>query len=129
MTHSEDALALGYREYGSLEGELESVHDRDACYIVIRERLGGERVKCMLQSDPHLLEIAHSLLSKRVSVSGEVCYSGDGLPSMILHVGHLEERRPPSRAMKDLYGALADPEVERIGSAAFLRKIRGYGSE
>ena len=129
MTNTGDAVTAGYRQFGSLEGELESVHDDNACYIVIRERLGGERVKCMLQSDLRLLKLAHSLLSKRVSVSGEVCYSPDGLPSMVLHVDHLEERRPPTRPMKDLYGALADPEVQRIGAAAFLHKVRGYGAE
>ena len=129
MTDTENVVTAEYRELGSLEGELESVHEGDTVHITIKERLRGGPVKCMLPSDPHWLELAQSMLSKRVRVSGEVCYSANGIPRMILHVGHIEEVKPPTRPMKELYGALADPEVQRIGAAAFLRKIRGYGPE
>ena len=129
MTDTENALTTEHRELGSLEGELVSVHGGDALYVTIKERLWGKRIKCMLPSESHWLEEANAMLSKRVRVSGEVCYSADGVPRMILHVGHIEEVKPPTRPMKELFGALADPEVQRIGAAAFLRKIRGYDPE
>ena len=119
-------LAADYSNLGSIEGTLEIINAH-ALSVTVWERLSGAPVRCDLPAGPHWIELAKSLLTRNVLVAGDVRYFTNGVPRSVGEVVAIEDAPKTIGPMKAHFGALSDPDVQRLGSVEFLRRIRAYG--
>ena len=118
-------LAADYHNLGSIEGTLEIINAH-APSITIWERVSGSPVRCALPPGPYSIDLAKSLLTRNVLVAGDIRYFTNGIPRSVSAVEVIEDAPKATGPMKATFGSLPDPEIARLGSAAWLKKIRGY---
>ena len=82
---AKSALGAGFDEYGTVEGKLSVLSERQGVHFVVYERVWDHPVTCTVAE--HLLDTLMALWRKRVAVHGVVHYRPDGMPSRI----HAEE--------------------------------------
>jgi hypothetical protein len=76
-----------YRDFGTIEGKLEAIQDRNALQIRVFDSLLRQTVLCHVTEDK--LPEAFANFRKRVEVSGIVLYRRNGMPVSI-DVEHIE---------------------------------------
>ncbi len=117
-------LAADYHNLGSIEGKLEIINAH-APSVTVWERVSGSPVRCALPAEPDWIEHVKSLLTHNVLVAGDIRYFTNGIPRSVSTVAVIEDAPKATGPMKATFGMLSDPEVRQLGSAAWLRKIRG----
>ena len=70
-----------YNDYGTVEGKLEAIQDRQGLQISIKDPLLRQTVRCNLPDS--LLDQAFHSFRKRVEVSGLIHYRRNGVPTSI----------------------------------------------
>lgn len=75
------ALRPAFSEYGTVEGHLSVLSDRQGLHFLIYERIWDRAVKCTVPDN--LLDQMMTLWRKRVAAHGLVHYRSDGLPTRI----------------------------------------------
>lgn len=70
-----------YNDFGTVEGKLEAIQDRQGLQISIKDPLLKQAVRCNLPDS--LLEQAFQSFRKRVEVSGLIHYRRNGVPTSI----------------------------------------------
>ena len=118
-------LAADYHNLGSIEGTLEIINTHKPS-VTIWERISGSPVRCALPAESNWIELAKSLLTRNVLVTGNIKYFTNGIPRSISEVMAIEDAPKATGPLKATFGALSDPELHRLGTGEFLRKIRGY---
>ena len=118
-------LAADYHNLGSIEGTLEIINAH-APSVTVWERVSGAPVRCALPPGSYWIDFAKNLLTHNVLVAGDIKYFTNGIPRSISAVEVIEDAPKATGPMKATFGSLPDPEIARLGSAAWLKKIRGY---
>ena len=118
-------LAADYHNLGSIEGTLEIINAH-APSVTVWERVSGAPVRCTLPTGSDWIDLAKTLLTRNVLVAGDIRYFTNGIPRSISAVEVIEDAPKATGPMKATFGSLPDPEIARLGSAAWLKKIRGY---
>ena len=118
-------LAADYHNLGSIEGTLEIINAH-APSVTVWERVSGAPVRCALPTGSDWIDLAKTLLTRNVLVAGDIRYFTNGIPRSISAVEVIEDAPKATGPMKATFGSLPDPEIARLGSAAWLKKIRGY---
>lgn len=84
----EDDWRVDYHDYGTIEGRLETIQDRDGrLQLRVRDAALRQSVKCYVSDN--MLNDAFSTFRKRVEITGTVHYRRDGTPISI-DVVHIE---------------------------------------
>lgn len=117
-------LAAGYRNLGSIEGTLEIINAH-APSVTVWERVSGAPVRCALPAGPYWIDLAKSLFTHNVLVSGDIRYFTNGIPRSVSTIAAIEDAPKATGSLMATFGALSDPDVMRLGSAEWLRRIRG----
>ena len=118
-------LAADYHNLGSIEGTLEIINARSPS-VTVWERVSRAPVRCALPPGTDWIDLAKTLLTRNVLVAGDIRYFTNGIPRSISAVEVIEDAPKATGPMKARFGALSDPELQRLGVGEFLRKIRGY---
>ena len=118
-------LAAGYHNLGSIEGTLEIINARTPS-VTVWERVSRAPVRCALPPGSYWIDFAKNLLTHNVLVAGEIRYFNNGIPRSVSAIEVIEDAPKATGPMKATFGSLPDPEIARLGSAAWLKKIRGY---
>jgi hypothetical protein len=71
-------IGTSYEAYGSIEGKLQALWDRDGFKFTVFDALLDRRIECYVNDD--LIEPAIGGFRKRVRVSGLIQYNKNGLP-------------------------------------------------
>lgn len=101
-----DSLIGGQRQsYGSIEGKMQTITDRDGFRFVVYDSLFDHRVDCFI--DEELMEKAVGSFRKRVRVSGMVQYDRMGDPVSI-KVDEIYSFRPNNElpSVREMIGIL-----------------------
>jgi hypothetical protein len=69
-------LAIAYRDWGSIEGEISEISTRGESHVYIYDRLLNKHIRCRVDEDT-LEEMAHHW-KRRVSVTGYIRYYAGG---------------------------------------------------
>ena len=117
--------AADYHNLGSLEGTLDVINAHRSPHVTIWERVSGSLVRCILPQGPYWIDRTKSLLNHNVLVAGDIRYFTNGIPRSVSAVEVIEDAPKAKGPMKATFGVLSDPEVRQLGSAAWLRRIRG----
>ncbi len=110
----EEDWRVNYRDYGSVEGVLEAIGDRNGgLRIGVRDKLMHVSVQCQLPED--LLEKAFANFRKRVEVYGTIYYRKNGKPVSI-SVDKIEPLPDDSKlpTLDDVRGILRRSEWQTI---------------
>ncbi len=82
IEYPDKALAGTFKEYGSIEGVLESMDSHVGYQFAIYEPLHNKKIICTKGNDD-IPSQAHSLWEKRVEAEGMIKYSSEGIPCEI----------------------------------------------
>lgn len=78
----DDEWRIDYNDFGTIEGRLEAIQDKDRLQIGVSDPLFRQNVRCYMADD--LLALALSSFRRRVEVSGTIHYRRDGTPVSIV---------------------------------------------
>jgi hypothetical protein len=70
-----------YRDFGTVEGRLDAIQERDGLQIRVRDQLLGHTIACYMNED--MLPEAFASFRKRVELSGTIHYRKNGTPISI----------------------------------------------
>lgn len=76
-----ESWGADYKDYGTIEGRLEAIQDREALKIRVRDAVLRQTVDCYVPEDK--LPDAFTNFRKRVEVSGLIHYRRNGVPVSI----------------------------------------------
>jgi hypothetical protein len=99
-------LGEDIEEYGTVEGRLQTLSERNRPHFAVYDPLTDQPVRCNIQ--PAQLELAWKAFGRRVAVSGVIRYRKNGQPVSIqaesLYVFPADDQLPTA---EDVYGILS----------------------
>lgn len=116
-------LTAGYRNLGSIQGELDAINVHRARTATIWDRVSGSPVRWSFSQDE--TESVKALLERRVSVTGDIRYFSNGTPRSISNVIAFEEISVAEHSHRAEFGSIPDRTVQEIGAARWLQTVRG----
>lgn len=116
-------LRSGYTNIGSLEGSLDAVNLHNNPTFTIWDRVTRAPVRCHFPKNDIWKRKIKTLLEKRVSVSGEINYFGNGMPRSVTNIMQIEDVTPEPGLKRATFGSITCDEAS-VDPAAFVRKIR-----
>lgn len=109
-----------HKATGSVEGRMETLMIRGQTAFAVYDTLSGHRVEC--RCDRETLDEALAHFGKRVVVSGEVHYGGDGKPKFVI----VNRLRPlgdrPLPEPEEMVGLLEDDPISISEWSRYVRE-------
>ena len=116
-------LTAGYRNLGSILGELDAINVHRARTATIWDRVSGTPVRWSFSQEE--TEKVKTLLERYVSVTGDIRYFANGTPRSITNVISFEETSVAEHSLRAEFGSIPDRTVQEIGAVRWLESVRG----
>ena len=120
---AERVLSAGYRNLGSIQGELDAINVHRARTATVWDRVSGTPVRWSFSREE--TGDVKALLERLVSVTGDVRYFSNGTPRSISNVIAFEEIAVEEHAHTAGFGSIPDSTVLEIGAVKWLESVRG----
>ena len=119
-------LRGGFRNLGSLEGDLEEVNLHGKPGFKIWHRVSRAPVHCSFPDTPEWKERIKQLLERRVLVQGTINYFNNGIPRSIRNIVDVQDFSPDPELVEATFGSIPD-EGAAHDPAAFVLSLRREG--
>ena len=116
-------LSAGYRNLGSIQGELDAITVHRARTATIWDRVSGTPVRWSFSREE--TDSIKALLERLVSVTGDIRYFSNGTPRSITNVVAFEEISVVEHSHKAGFGSIPDRMVQELGVVRWLESVRG----
>ena len=117
-------LRGGFRNLGSLEGDLEEINLHGRPSFKIWSRVTGTPVHC--SCGPELKNQIKDLLERRVLIQGTIHYFGNGIPRSIRDIVNVRDATPDPELPEATFGSIPDADAAR-DPLAFVQSLRDRG--
>ena len=117
-------LRGGFRNLGSLEGDLEEVNLHGKPSFKIWSRVSRTPVHCSFPDTPEWKKRIKGLLERRVFVQGTIHYFNNGIPRSIRNIIDVQDSGPAPGLPEATFGSIPDEDAAR-DPVAFVRSLRG----
>ncbi len=116
-------LRGGFRNLGSLEGDLEEVNLHGRPSFKIWSRVSRTPVHCSFPDTPEWKGRIKGLLEKRVFVRGTIHYFSNGIPRSIRNIIDVQDSSPAPELPEATFGSIPDEDAAH-DPVAFVRSLR-----
>lgn len=116
-------LSAGYRNLGSIRGELDAINVHRARTATIWDRVSGAPVRWSFSVEE--TDSVKALLERMISVTGDIRYFSNGTPRAISNVIAFEEISVGEHSHKAGFGSIPDKMVQEVGAVRWLESVRG----